>query len=582
MKFNFVNIVSYNRLKKLKKMRISITHKNAKLRHLFKLSSCTSLLFTVLFLSSCQKEEKETNQELKTFPLSESNTNYENEGLMEFAPATTNPYTTQNMLAALNELKLSDEIKCDINKFNIRVTHKYIRFEPQDSIENNTLKADTTLILFDYPLDRKITKGGTYYKDPSLSENEFNFQWCSVPANKSLPINVHYTVLAELYLPEEDTELVQYYETEFDNCITKLVEYALKRTDNFDTTTYDENLTQGEETELKRKTNNKYTPKGRITLTDNVLNNNTGLRGVKVRVHRFFEVREQLTDMNGNFNIGHQFRYPVNYSIKWERNDFNIRSGRYGQAYFNGPYKNGDWELGITNGVSWFYGQVHRGAFDYYYNNPTGLRTPPTNGFLGSRIAFGVFDEKDRANYKRRQRNWFGPEIFMYTSENDGTGGTLIPNSLRLYETTIHELAHASHFNLSHWHYRNSAPMVKESWAVGVAWSFARLKYNNPKTLQDLGLQNHIDGFDVVNWGERKYTPLAIDLIDNNNQRANRGGNTDFPIDRVSGYTIRNIEDALVQKTTMNAWRDQLKFNKPAGVTDALLDELFLNYTPIR
>jgi hypothetical protein len=50
----------------------------------------------------------------------------------------------------------------------------------------------------------------------------------------------------------------------------------------------------------------------------------------------------------------------------------------------------------------------------------------------------------------------------------------------------------------------------------------------------------------------------------------------------VSGYTIRNIEDALVQKTTMNAWRDQLKFNKPAGVTDALLDELFLNYTPIR
>ena len=193
-------------------MRISITHKNAKLLHLFKLSSCTSLLFTLLFLSiiviflpvlsSCQKEEKETNHELKTFPLSESITNNENEGLMEFAPATTNPYTTQNMLAALNELKLSDEINCDINKFNIRVTHKYIRFEPQDSLENNTLKSDTTLILFDYPLDRKITKGGTYYNDPSLSENEFNFQWCSVPANKSLPINVHYTVLAELYLPE--------------------------------------------------------------------------------------------------------------------------------------------------------------------------------------------------------------------------------------------------------------------------------------------------------------------------------------------------------------------------------------------
>jgi hypothetical protein len=29
----------------------------------------------------------------------------------------------------------------------------------------------------------------------------------------------------------------------------------------------------------------------------------------------------------------------------------------------------------------------------------------------------------------------------------------------------------------------------------------------------------------------------------------------------------------------MNAWRDQLNVNKPAGVTDALVDELFNNYT---
>lgn len=38
----------------------------------------------------------------------------------------------------------------------------------------------------------------------------------------------------------------------------------------------------------------------------------------------------------------------------------------------------------------------------------------------------------------------------------------------------------------------------------------------------------------------------------------------------------------IKNETRMSAWRNQLKINKPAGVTDALLDELFLNYTPLQ
>jgi hypothetical protein len=32
----------------------------------------------------------------------------------------------------------------------------------------------------------------------------------------------------------------------------------------------------------------------------------------------------------------------------------------------------------------------------------------------------------------------------------------------------------------------------------------------------------------------------------------------------------------------MDAWRDELKANKPSGVTDAQIDELFANYTPLQ
>ena len=541
----------------------------------------------VILVISCDKEMGLKDTPTKTYSDASIMTGPGSEGIMEFAPETPNPYTIENMQAALIELHNQNSLDCDVSLFNIRVTHTYIRFEPQDSIQFGMLIQDSSLVLFDYPMDRRIIKGGTYYRNTSLPEGQLDYQWTCVPVGKLLPANVPHVVLSELYLPEEDPELVQYYDTEFDDCITLLIDQALKRTGNYDTLNYTGAMTNGGVIVTLKKTS-KWTPSGRIRLKDDNININIGLRGVKVRANRWFETRESLTDVFGNFNILHEFRYPVNYSIKWERHDYNIRSGRHGQAYFNGPKQTGAWNLDIVSGLSWFYGQVHRGAFDYYYNNPTGLRTPPTNGFLGSRIAIGVIDETSRAHYDKRQRNWFGPEIFMYTSGTDFEGNTYTPSSFWLYKTTIHELAHASHFNISHPDYRNTDAMVKESWAIGVAWSFYRLKYpdlvtDEAASYQEIRLQNCPDGIDVVNWGERKYTPLVIDLIDNYNQRFRVDpGNLDYPIDNVTGYTIRNIEDALVNKRTMNDWRDALKINKPTGVTNAQIDELFLNYTPLQ
>lgn len=543
------------------------------------------LIGSVIFFS-CRKENSEnkpSKSNLAQFSDASMLTGLGSEGIMEFAAQTANPYTLSNMQAALDSLTLHNELECDVTKFNIRVTHKYIKFKPQDSVQYGLLIQDTSLILFDYPMDRKITKGGTYYHDASVPEGQPNYQWTSIAAGKILPSGVPYDVISDLYIPEEDPNLIQFYNTPFDHCITLLIDEALKRTGNYDTSNNYDGMTSGGDL-VSLNLPSKWTPAGRIRLTDNVLGNTTGLRGVKARAHRWFETRECLTDINGNFNVLHQFRYPVDYSIKWERNDYNIRSGRYGQAYFNGPSQKGNWNLDIVSGLSWHYGQVHRAAFDYYYNNNTGLRSPPTNGFLGSRIAIGVCDENGGAFYRRQNRNWFGPEIFMYTSETAFGGGVFIPNSQRLYETAIHELAHASHFNLSHWHYRNSEAMVKESWAIGVEWSFSRIKYPlSVDNLQFYRLQNDPSGNDVVHLGNRKYTAIVIDLIDNDDQRSLFGfGNTDFPVDSVSGYSVRTIENALFQKTTMEAWRDQLKTTKPVGVTDAQVDQLFSNFIPLR
>jgi hypothetical protein len=546
------------------------------------------LVILLLSITSCQNEREtaitkyDNSQNLHRSP----ETGRGSEGNMELAEPTPNPYTVSNMLLALSELQNQSEIEFDASIFTVRVTHKYIRFEPRDSVDLGRMLEDTSLLLFDYPLDRKIVRGGTYYRDPTLSDSQPNYQWTCVEANRVLPSNIPYTILSDLYLPEEDPNLIALRETPQDEYVTALVYQALVRTGNFDTTdNYDGVTNRRTSNSLRLGLPSKWNPQGRIRLFDNVVNNTLGLQGIKVRANRWFETREGLTDGNGNFFIAHQFRFPVNYSIKWERNDFQIRSGSFGQAIFNGPKLRGNWNLDITNGLSWHYGHIHRACFDYYYNNFTGLRQPPPKGFLGMRLTIGLYDDCDRAGFNRSRRNWITPEIKMYNKSTNCTNRT----ALDQYSTAIHELAHASHFNISNWHYRNCKVMVLESYALGVEWSFARVKYSTSavRNYQNLRLQNApVDPngvrFDIVNWGERKYTPLVIDLIDNYNQRTNNGGNIDFPVDNVANYTIRTVEDALVNAITMNIWRDQLKTDKPSGVTDAQLDELFLNYTPLQ
>ena len=119
------------------------------------------------------------------------------------------------------------------------------------------------------------------------------------------------------------------------------------------------------------------------------------------------------------------------------------------------------------------------------------------------------------------------------------------------------------------------------SWAVGVAYYFTRQIYpTDVWDWQDLMLDNHWNGRDMVNWGERRYTPFVIDVIDNENQRVDNGGDPRFPVDRCTEFTLAEVEDQLEQRRTLNAWRDGLKSYR--RINDNLLDELTANYTAIQ
>jgi hypothetical protein len=546
------------------------------------------MTFGIASIVSCRKDTEviQTENSPNFFSDISMVTGPGSEGLMEFAPQTPNPYTLSNMQAALDSLSSRNELQCDISKFQIRVTHKYIKFKPDDSVQYERLLDDTSLILFDYPLDRKITKGGTYYRDPSLPEGKPNFQWCCVKANKELPAGVPFDLIADLYLPEEDPNLFQYYNTEFDHCITLLIDEALKRTGNYDTSNYYGGMTSGGDL-VSLKLPSKWTPAGNIRRTDNRLNSNIGLEGAKVRAHRWFETRECLTDVNGNFNMGWQFRYPVDYSIKWERQDFDIRSGTFGQAYFNGPHQRGDWNLVINSGKSRHYAHIFRAGIDYFYKCPSqfSLTPPPANTFWNPRLHIAAHD-KDKTSHNATTHPFSRPlSVFPIMDFYN-------PNrrSDFIYGTAIHEIAHYAHWGYNKNGFNTGEDRVAESFAEGIEWVFCTWRYESYGDANDAAMTTGgTDSYqERVRAGTRfnnnsaffsTYTPLVVDLMDEENQRNTRGhnGSTDWPIDRVSGYSINQIETSFKKSKTWTEWRTNL-FNDHSNSTENNLQELFDNW----
>ncbi len=516
-------------------------------------------------------------------PPSQGNSNLITTGLgaedcMEFAPQTPNPYSIPNMQSALQLLIDSSEFICDYTKVIVRPTHKYIKFKPVDSTQYTDLNNDSSLILFDFPLDRKLTKGGTYYRDPNVPEGQPNYQWCAVPFNKVLPSGIPYDMISELYLPEQDPNLVEYYNTPFDGCINLLIEQALLQTGNQDTSQHIENYTHVDPTaKFKIKLPSlpaKWAPKGTIKIYDDILNTKIGLEGAKVRAHRWFEIRESLTNANGFYDMGQEFRYPVDYTIKWERADFHIRSGTFGQAYFNGPHQQGDWNLDLEkNGFSWVFGNVHRAALRYYYGNTGGIKRPGEKN-----LRFWIYNRKKDvvadAGYEKIR-------MWRYKSNNSPY------SSDELYSTACHEMGHMSHRKLmtSQISFNSVMDLIPESYSISVEWVLTQLEYRSRGITNFSGPTYYSTSLYPTKYAyqywdkyndNQVYTPLFIDLIDDFNQDGMFLGS--MVNDQVNKFELKEIEKIMKNVKDLGDLKNQLQSIKPSGVTNTQISDLIDQY----
>lgn len=534
-------------------------------------------LFTLLYIS-CEKDEA-INENIKIEQTEENTLRREFEG---DSILLKNPYSLQNMRKSLENIKTKDPNSSFTNlaNFNITATHLYLKFKPRDEKDEYKLKADSTIFLFDYRLDCE-------YKDSYLNNRKpindsIPDYYTSVSINKVIP-DVPYEIIDELYIPEQDpyfndTEEIEKY----------LITYKIKnKTDLYNHLIYDsfvitdnqDEVLEPESTESQKWFfGKKWRPMGLIGIYDNVdgvkKNGNqisgelVPLKGAKILMRQWFTVDSGITNQYGYFQTG-TVRGHARYIIQWERQNYSIRSGWFGQAELRGPkLKNQIWFHNIIGGEQEYYGTIHRAAHYYYYENIGILRRPPEKSFWNKQIKIAAYLTGEGTNYNAHYvqlipgQLWPTITLKRYQDATDAIIGT-----------TIHELAHSTHARHAGInHFIGSEKRMKETYSQTIEWALTNLIYRErfPNYVFDFNYQFHTPS------NEPFYTSLMVDLIDNFNQQISYS-NPNYPLDNVSGYNLKQIEDQVMNTKTFyslkNAMRDS--YTNP---TENNLDQLFNNW----
>jgi len=533
------------------------------------------------------------------------------------------------MRIALNNLKKSGKYSSKNNKsVVITTTHYYVKFKPQNTDELKLLEADTTLILYDYPLDYEIIQMGEYYHDPEVPITQPTYQYASVKVNQELTTAVAYEILSELFIPDEED-----IPDDFTNL---LVDESLKLTGN---------IKLNEKTSDLQSRRSKWRPAGRIMVWDDKIGSTTTstrilshweyydcddggdpnppiiqqklipieqckravykyktstsvgsyipVHGAKVRARRWFTTHTGITNAQGYYSCNGRFRRDANYKIKWKRHDFSIWWSWLSAAKYNGPKKKGDWNLKIKGGTQEYYATIFRATHLYYYGNMFGLTRPKHQTPFGGRLIINAKKLNDKSSYAHYRSLILGADILLkeWGSPTD-----------EVFGTTIHELAHAAHREVDRFAYNSlvwkgyttpcapsaescdhpgptgaDARRLMETWASTVEHFIVRERYENFYNVQNFNYTNGRNYLQFQTIAQNNfYTSCGIDMMDNFNQRIEYDWR--FPIDRVNGYTINQLENALSNATTWNTWRDNL-INNEANNTEQFLDELFANWT---
>jgi hypothetical protein len=454
-----------------------------------------------------------------------------------------NPYEISVMRQAFRNLKSAGKFKGNLSQLSeedLMPTDSYEQYLPSSHDDADQMRADTSLLFFDFPLDYEIVEDGTYYHDPSIPAEEPSFLYAVQPKQRPIRLTARarMELLADLYIPEHDPEFgYRYKSTGGDVDFAATLEQEAMRLVGLP-------VEPSGKTGLP-STTSRWNPSGSVRIREANTNITSPMPGVKVVFFKFLRVSSAKTKADGTFlfdggfvNAG--FTKEVRYRIKWETDEFDLRDGEYGQAYSGKSGKmQGAWNKVVepSNSKEYFHANVFRAAHFYWFEQ--GEVTRPTRKTLTNRkVKMQLFNSnasKNQGEFVYDATTKIRKYLSFFSHNNVGQK---IANR-DLISVVLHEIAHASHHNKNNKHFDESTNRITESWATFCEWRLTELFYKNLlvksnglRTLEEFyfsesanyessGRQNitkfTTDGQKLITAG---YTPYFVDIFDTNKQNS--------------------------------------------------------------
>lgn len=394
-------------------------------------------LIPLLVLVACGREEVPDPNGGLRLPVGEVY-----HGMIELGDKLEDPYTVENMREALTK---AYPTKAD--RIDIRTTDLYVRFLPADDGQLRMLQ-EAGVYLLDHPMDYRIVKEGDYYRDPLLDEDSITWQYAVVDRDFSFPDGIRYEVLDECFISEHDP-MTRVAHQDIDWTLVEREAFRL---------TGNEDLwcppTKADGTP--------EAPHGRITIVDPDVSGGQpfGLAGVKVVANVFVKIGQAYTDRDGYYQMPQTFSSEPRYRLLFQNElgfsiGFNliVIPASVSTLGSGGP-EGIDYQIDAESDNALFRRSVvNNAAYEYYTRCPDlEVTVPPADLRLwimpmlsvssASMLHHGAF--LDQSLIQQYLGPYLGliriflPDITIGTTGMDRYGD--------IYNATVHELAHASHY----------------------------------------------------------------------------------------------------------------------------------------
>lgn len=318
-----------------------------------------------------------------------------------------------------------------------------------------------------------------------------------------------------------------------------------------------------------------WVPRGRISVSDNHLNRNIGLKRVKVEVKNKLgtsTIGTTYTDNDGRFRLPISVSGEVKYRVIFQDSaGLKVKFGANSHSQsirfraMEGPLNHIFRERDRNN---WYWATIYN-ACQFYKDFARDDGIP-----MKSDVQVCGFYET-------------GISRTLMTGIQDIVFRLYNRNSREIFNIVMHEMAHVTHASVDRGGYASFAgswllvnslrAAFGESWACGPQAIYTSRRYNPAADELNHHQSDRLADYTYAHRrtrGDHLYIrPIVVDLMDNYNQH---NASVEFPVDNVSGYNLQQIAFSLRDAHDLDDWKNNLKrVNNP---TNGHLDEYFNQY----